>query len=170
MLVACFAAASNVQHCLHCVFPDPLQLAFLTVAVMRHISQVLSYHVIPEGALRAADLEDGMNLTTAVEDAGPLELHIGDFDDDGADNVEIVGAHNAAEVVVPDIIAGRSVIHVIDHVLVPEGMGTGDADHGHGHDEAPAGAAAAAPRTSAAGAVKAPVALLAGLLLAVLLI
>lgn len=130
--------------------------------------QVLSYHVIPEAALRAADLEDGQNLTTAVEGAKPLELHIEDFDSDGTDNVEVVGAHNAAEVVVPDIVAGKSVIHVIDHVLIPEGMGTGEADHDH--DEAPAASPApAAARSGAAGVIKAPVALLAGMLLVGLL-
>lgn len=79
--------------------------------------QVLSYHVIPTAAVRSSALRDGQNVTTALTGADPLTVSISD----GA--VEFVGAQDSATVTTPDIVAGRSVIHVIDDVLLPAGVG-----------------------------------------------
>lgn len=79
--------------------------------------QLLSYHVVPSNALRAAQLTNGQQLTTALAGAAPLRVDIGD------DGVEIKVSdvtndddNDGADVVTADILAGGSVIHIIDEV------------------------------------------------------
>lgn len=49
--------------------------------------QLLSYHVVPAGAVRAAALTDGQRLTTLLEGAPALRVDIDE--DDGKRQVEI---------------------------------------------------------------------------------
>lgn len=75
------------------------------------LKPVLLNHVI-SGAAKAADLMDGMMLTTLA--GQPLTVSIMD----GA--VTFAGPVNNATVVMADITAGNSVVHVIDAVLLPD--------------------------------------------------
>lgn len=75
------------------------------------LTQILSYHVIPSAAVTSDQLEDGQMLPTLL---GP-SLTVGMEDD----NVTIMGASNMANVIAADIVAGQSIVHVIDAVLVP---------------------------------------------------
>lgn len=79
--------------------------------------QVLSYHVIPDAAVLSSNLTDGQQVTTALRGADPLNVSV------TGGNVVFEGAQNNATVTVPDIRAGRSVIHVVDDVLLPAGVG-----------------------------------------------
>lgn len=87
-------------------------------------TQVLSYHVIPAGAVLSSQLTDGQQLTTALAGAAPLVVKLKDS------KVGFQGATNDAYVVVPDIKAGLSVVHVIDDVLLPAGIGKAPASSG----------------------------------------
>jgi uncharacterized surface protein with fasciclin (FAS1) repeats len=91
--------------------------------------QVLSYHVIPGAAIPAAQLRNRQTLTTALAGAEPLGVRL-----DGK-RVRIVGATNSATVVVPDMrIANGAnstvVLHVVDDVLLPRGIGKGRGKNG----------------------------------------
>nr|MBC7612784.1 fasciclin domain-containing protein [Pseudopedobacter sp.] len=70
------------------------------------LTKVLTYHVVA-GALKAADLTDGMELTT-VEGA-KLKVSV-------KNGVVMVGD---AKVTIADIISSNGVTHVIDKVLLP---------------------------------------------------
>jgi hypothetical protein len=77
------------------------------------VTALLSYHVIPAGAVMSSNLTNGTSFTTALADAGNLTAII-----EGG-NVSFVGNGTNATVVTPDIMVGASVIHVIDTVLLP---------------------------------------------------
>ena len=72
-------------------------------------TEILLYHVVPAVAL-STDLTDGMVLPTL----GGGELTV-----DLSDGVVIDGAGSSASVIIPDVVAGSSVVHVIDAVLLP---------------------------------------------------
>ena len=72
------------------------------------LTQVLTMHVIPNQVM-AADLSDGMTATT-LEGS---DLTIGT---EGGVSV------NGIAVSTPDVMASNGVIHVIDGVIMPEGM------------------------------------------------
>ena len=72
------------------------------------LTQILTYHVA-DGAVTSADLETGMVPTLEGADVDVVV-------DNGAVTV------NGAEVVQPDVTASNGVIHVIDTVLIPEGV------------------------------------------------
>ena len=72
------------------------------------LTQVLTYHVV-EGEALSTDLSDGDTITTIQGD--PLTVSI-----DGTVMI------NDATVAIPDVDASNGVIHVIDKVLVPEGL------------------------------------------------
>jgi hypothetical protein len=79
------------------------------------LTAILEYHVIPAGAFKAANLTDGMNVTTALVDAGNLTIGV-----PGNGTVTFTGANGTnASVVTPDIGIGASVVHIIDTVLMP---------------------------------------------------
>jgi uncharacterized surface protein with fasciclin (FAS1) repeats len=82
--------------------------------------QVLSYHVIPAGAVLSSQLQDGQHVATALADAAPLTVVLQDG------SVAFQGAGSSATVVVPDIKAGMSVVHVVNDVLLPAGVGTAE--------------------------------------------
>lgn len=69
------------------------------------LNSVLTYHVVP-GKVMAADLVDGMSVTTLSGDEIVIDLSMG---------VNV----NDASVVAEDLPAGNGVVHVIDGVLVP---------------------------------------------------
>ena len=73
------------------------------------LADVLLYHVVA-GAAFSTDLTDGMELLTLEGD--PLTVDL-------SDGVVIDGAGSSASVIIPDVVAGSSVVHVIDAVLLP---------------------------------------------------
>jgi uncharacterized surface protein with fasciclin (FAS1) repeats len=77
------------------------------------LTSILSYHVIPAGAVTAANVTDGMSYATFLPGAN-LTAHV------NATNVTFSTAEGVnATVITPDIMAGMSVVHIIDAVLVP---------------------------------------------------
>lgn len=80
------------------------------------LTRILSYHIIPSGALMSSNLTDGQNLTTLITDVPPLNVSM------MGGNVSFVGATNNATVVQPDIMIGQSVVHLVDTVLVPPSL------------------------------------------------
>ena len=72
------------------------------------LTAVLTYHVVP-GKVMSSDLQDDMMAATAQ--GGEVKIDL--------DNGPMVGN---AKIVTPDIEASNGVIHVIDKVLVPEGV------------------------------------------------
>jgi transforming growth factor-beta-induced protein len=120
-----------------------LDIAPADLLASSYLTPVLTYHVIP-GAAKAADLMDGMTLTTL--EGQPLTVSIMDG------NVIFSGPVNNATVLMADIEAGNSVVHVIDSVLLPN------------LDTAPMGAPASGPalatalQTYMAGLAPAPMA------------
>lgn len=101
---------------------------------------MLSYHVIPAGAVFSSNLTDGQNVTTALTGGAPLRVRIANG------SVTFVGPANNATVKAADITAGASVIHVIDDVLLPEAAESAP------NVTAAQGPAAAAPAASPAAA------------------
>jgi uncharacterized surface protein with fasciclin (FAS1) repeats len=71
------------------------------------LSKILTYHVV-SGKMKAADLEDGQELTTV--EGGKLKVMV------KGGNVTVGGA----KVNIADITASNGVIHVIDKVLLPK--------------------------------------------------
>jgi hypothetical protein len=81
--------------------------------------QVLSYHVIPSGAVLSSQLRDCLQVPTALPDAAAANLTVRVRNG----NIDFEGATNDARVMTADIRAGASVIHVMDDVLLPAGIG-----------------------------------------------
>ena len=85
-------------------------------------AQVLSYHVIPAGALNSKQLQNQAYITALQGESLAIKKR-------SSGSVRITAAANLyyipgapcyrANVIVPDIRAGNSIIHVIDAVLVP---------------------------------------------------
>ncbi|TKB97533.1 fasciclin domain-containing protein [Pedobacter cryophilus] len=71
------------------------------------LAKVLTYHVVA-GAVKAADLQDGMELTTVQ--GGKLKVTI-------KDGVVMI---NNAKVTIADAVSSNGVTHVIDAVLLPK--------------------------------------------------
>ncbi|KAF6266038.1 hypothetical protein COO60DRAFT_1676428 [Scenedesmus sp. NREL 46B-D3] len=63
--------------------------------------KVLSYHVIPNGAVLSSQLQNGQQLTTALADAAPLTVNLKDG------KVTFQGGASSATVAAADIKAGR---------------------------------------------------------------
>ena len=72
------------------------------------LTKVLTYHVVP-GALKAADLTDGMELTTVQGEKLKVSVK------DGKVRV------GNANVTIADVVSSNGVTHVIDAVLLPSG-------------------------------------------------
>lgn len=70
------------------------------------LTKVLTYHVVP-GSYKAADLKDGMELTTV--EGEKLKVSV-------KDGKVMVGSAN---VTIADVISSNGVTHVIDAVLLP---------------------------------------------------
>jgi uncharacterized surface protein with fasciclin (FAS1) repeats len=73
------------------------------------LTTVLTYHVVP-GALKAADMKDGQELTTV--EGEKLKVSV-------KDGQVMVGG---ATVTIPDVVSSNGVTHVIDKVLLPAKM------------------------------------------------
>lgn len=71
------------------------------------LTKILTYHVVA-GAVKAADLTDGMELTTVQ--GGKLKVSI-------KDGVVMI---NGAKVTIADVVSSNGVTHVIDSVLMPK--------------------------------------------------
>lgn len=71
------------------------------------LTKILTYHVVP-GALKAADLKDGQELTTVQ--GGKLKVSV-------KDGVVMI---NGAKVTIADVVSSNGVTHVIDGVLMPK--------------------------------------------------
>jgi transforming growth factor-beta-induced protein len=119
------------------------------------LTSILSYHVIPAGAVTAANVTDGMSYATLLPGAN-LTAHVNATN---ATNVTFSTPEGTnATVVTPDIMAGMSVVHIIDTVLVPPmnatstggGAGAGNMTMGAGAANETMGAAGAAPAASPA--------------------
>merc|ERR1712054_350088 len=82
------------------------------------LTDVLLYHVVPAVAF-STDLSDGQILPTL----NGAELVV-----DLSDGVVIDGIGSDATVILPDVAAGESVVHVIDAVLLPFETGAGEPD------------------------------------------
>ena len=78
----------------------------LKPAMKADLTKVLTYHVV-SGAYKAADLKDGMELTTV--EGQKLKVSV-------KDGVVMVGD---AKVTIADVISSNGVTHVIDAVLLP---------------------------------------------------
>jgi uncharacterized surface protein with fasciclin (FAS1) repeats len=88
-------------------------------------AQLLQYHIVPSGALRAAQLQKDQQLTTALAGAAPLKVDIDDGKVEiGVSNVGGDDDNDDADVVQADIAVGGAVIHVIDEVLIPSSLRT----------------------------------------------
>merc|ERR1712176_1683389 len=79
-------------------------------AFVETLVEVLTYHVVPAVAF-AEDLSDGQVLPTLNGEELTVSIVL--------DEVFIEGIGSTAEVIVADIEAGNSVVHVIDAVLLP---------------------------------------------------
>jgi uncharacterized surface protein with fasciclin (FAS1) repeats len=76
--------------------------------------KILSYHVIPSGAVYSSQLQDNQAVATALKGATLTVKVYGS-------KVAFKGPVNKAKVIIANIKAGNTVIHVIDDVLVPPG-------------------------------------------------
>jgi uncharacterized surface protein with fasciclin (FAS1) repeats len=95
-----------------------------TISNLPFLTAVLSFHVIPSGAFLSTDLTDGMNVSTALEGGNLTVSIVGanvTFTSVGGLRPLALSADefSNATVIVPDILAGASVIHVIDTILEP---------------------------------------------------
>jgi uncharacterized surface protein with fasciclin (FAS1) repeats len=84
--------------------------------------QVLQYHIIPSAALKAKQLRNGQQLTTALAGAAPLVV---DLEDGKVDIYAGGNEDHSADVKVADIEAGKAIVHIIDDVLIPPSMRRG---------------------------------------------
>lgn len=75
------------------------------------LASILEFHVVPDVAAKAANLTSGMELKTLL---GPnLTIFL-----EGS-TIIVGGGSNNATVTTPDIVAGKSIVHIIDSVLIP---------------------------------------------------
>jgi uncharacterized surface protein with fasciclin (FAS1) repeats len=82
--------------------------------------QVLSLHAVPSAALNSTQLTDGQQLTAVLANATALIVSLVNGSVKIATNAS--EPENAATVVNTDAMAGGSVIHVIDRLLVPSSL------------------------------------------------
>lgn len=90
--------------------PPPLPLPNAATSTPGR-TQVLSSHVVPAAAVASTQLTDGQVLKTLLQDA-TLTVSL------SGGGVKIQDAN----VVTPDIKAGKNIIHVIDKVLLPAAL------------------------------------------------
>ncbi|WIA15970.1 hypothetical protein OEZ85_012711 [Tetradesmus obliquus] len=85
------------------------------------LQTVLGYHIIPSGAVKSSQLRDCLTVATALQDpnntAANLTVHV------RKGKVDFEGPTNDARVITADVSAGESVIHILDDVLLPPGVG-----------------------------------------------
>ncbi len=76
------------------------------------LASVLSYHVTTAGNVRAADIQQGMMVSTLAGESFTIDL--------GGENPTINAGANTANIIATDIQATNGVVHVIDEVLLFE--------------------------------------------------
>lgn len=74
---------------------------------------ILEYHIVPDQAVRSFSLLDGMDFGTLLNEVLNLVVYVNNGE------VEIRSVGSTATVIEPDVIIGRSIIHVIDEALLP---------------------------------------------------
>lgn len=74
---------------------------------------ILSYHIVPDQAVMAAQLQDGMTLPTALGDEFPMKV------DTTSPEVKIEGIGSIAKVTEADVQACKGVVHIVDTLLLP---------------------------------------------------
>lgn len=81
------------------------------VLALEILDAVLTYHVIPEAAVRAADITDGASPTTVQSETFTINT---------TDGVTITDQNNrVVNVIATDVTGSNGVIHVIDNVILP---------------------------------------------------
>jgi uncharacterized surface protein with fasciclin (FAS1) repeats len=76
------------------------------------LTNILSYHVVKDQALAIADLKDGQELTTVSQQKVTAKV-------DKVAGTSIQGGDETAQVLAGDVRAGKSIIHIVDAVLLP---------------------------------------------------
>lgn len=75
------------------------------------LGDILKFHVVPGVAAKAADLSNDQVLTTLLGPGVTVLLQ--------GSNVTIFGGANTVTVTTADVEAGKSIVHIIDAVLIP---------------------------------------------------
>ena len=88
------------------------------------LTTVLLYHVVPGVAAYSTDLTDGQVITTL--EGSDLTVDLALDISTGSVGVEILGVGSDATVIIADVPACNSVVHVIDAVLLPFELPGGD--------------------------------------------
>ena len=76
---------------------------------------MLKYHVVPGSAAKAATLTNNERLTTLQGSNVTVRLT--------GSTVRIIGVSSSATVTAADVPACKSVVHIIDTVLLPQPLG-----------------------------------------------
>jgi uncharacterized surface protein with fasciclin (FAS1) repeats len=76
------------------------------------LTNILSYHVVNGKALAIADLKDGQQLTTVSKQEITAKV-------DKVAGTSIQGGDETAQVLAGDVRAGKSIVHIVDAVLLP---------------------------------------------------
>ena len=79
------------------------------------LQTVLKYHVVPGAALKAAQLTNEQRLTTLQGSNLAIRLE--------GSAVRVIGVSSRATVTAADVPACKSVVHVVDTVLLPQPLG-----------------------------------------------
>lgn len=82
---------------------------------------MLGYHIIPSGAVKSSQLRDCLTVATALQDPNNTAANLTVRVRKG--KVDFEGPTNDARVITADVSAGESVIHILDDVLLPPGVG-----------------------------------------------
>eukprot|EP01024_Parvocaulis_polyphysoides_P017633 TRINITY_DN17790_c2_g3_i1.p1 TRINITY_DN17790_c2_g3~~TRINITY_DN17790_c2_g3_i1.p1 ORF type:complete len:166 (-),score=11.90 TRINITY_DN17790_c2_g3_i1:23-520(-) len=82
------------------------------IADKETLSSIILYHIVPQRILQWQFM-DGSELVTLG--GGNITIFFGR----DSKEVEIEGVGNVANVITPNVNAGKSVVHVIDEVLIP---------------------------------------------------
>uniref|UniRef100_A0A383VJS1 FAS1 domain-containing protein n=1 Tax=Tetradesmus obliquus TaxID=3088 RepID=A0A383VJS1_TETOB len=85
------------------------------------LQTVLGYHIITSGAVKSSQLRDCLTVATALRDPNNATANLTVRVRKG--KVDFEGPTNDARVITADISAGESVIHILDDVLLPPGVG-----------------------------------------------
>jgi uncharacterized surface protein with fasciclin (FAS1) repeats len=84
------------------------------------LTTVLKYHVVPGAALRASALSNDQRLVTLLGPNVTVRLAVSGGGVNQTTTVRIIGVSSTATVVQADVVACRSIVHVIDTVLLPQ--------------------------------------------------
>eukprot|EP01023_Acetabularia_acetabulum_P050099 TRINITY_DN5389_c0_g1_i1.p1 TRINITY_DN5389_c0_g1~~TRINITY_DN5389_c0_g1_i1.p1 ORF type:complete len:816 (-),score=159.18 TRINITY_DN5389_c0_g1_i1:625-3072(-) len=80
------------------------------------LTSILQYHVVPGQRITSAELFDGQEFDTFIDNGNPKSVKI---EVDGFNNILINGIGSDALVDTADIYASNAIIHIVDNVLLP---------------------------------------------------